>query len=664
MRLKLSSCLLFITSIMFFSCSSVSFIDLNSLKEQLHLKEFPEQKLYPEADALVLSEMHDVSLSIVGNYDIETIEKVQKVVKIYRNIEKYSSVEIFVLSGDIISDLKARTIKPDGSEVVLKSDDFHTIIGGGYDYNFYSDEKTIKFSFPAVEKNCIIEYEYRVIKLYPFVLDMWQIQSSIPKLQNIYRLTAPKILLQSKTQGGAGWTWKYKTYNCYVPRPEYQENSDQGSGSYNQTDSFTWEQNDIPAFEVEPMMPPRSDYLQYIKFAPAHWENWNNVSDWYYNSLFKPELIISDEISNKAKELTKDCTDEADKIISISKFVQSIRYVAIELGQGGLIPSTPQKVLNHKYGDCKDKSILLIGLLKNININAKPVLVLTSDEGHINRSFPSWNFNHMIVKATTKDGKDFWIDPAINHCIPGDLSYQCKNVDVLVLNDDGTSQIETTPNGTFNDNVEDINIKINIADTDSTNLDISIKFKGEYNIEKRQFFAEKTKAEMLKYCKSLISDKYLNAEVKDYAISNIDSSSSDLKLSFIMKVPNPIEKQGDFNFLDIDPFQLSKGWEWLGSDKRKYDIEFDYPYTITKSIEVTIPGNKFQIKNLPPTSSANEGSLYYSKGYELLDKNKFVIKEKFSVTEKNINVKNYLNARKFIDGLKTRQNEKVILTSK
>lgn len=55
--------------------------------------------------------------------------------------------------------------------------------------------------------------------------------------------------------------------------------------------------------------------------------------------------------------MTDGCSSETRKIEKIFDFVQSLRYVAIELGQGGYVPSRPGVVLRRMYGDCKDKSM-------------------------------------------------------------------------------------------------------------------------------------------------------------------------------------------------------------------------------------------------------------------------------------------------------------------
>jgi hypothetical protein len=88
------------------------------------------------------------------------------------------------------------------------------------------------------------------------------------------------------------------------------------------------------------MRPAYTNYLKYVKFAPSNWKSWDDISNWYYIKLYKPKVIITDRINNKAKELTQNCSNEIEKLFD---YVQSIRYVAIELGRGGIIPNSPEK---------------------------------------------------------------------------------------------------------------------------------------------------------------------------------------------------------------------------------------------------------------------------------------------------------------------------------
>ena len=95
-----------------------------------------------------------------------------------------------------------------------------------------------------------------------------------------------------------------------------------------------------------------------------------------------------------AAELTKGKTTRDDKLKALFEFVaDDIRYVNYVSGEWWL-PNRPQQLLARRQGDCDDKAILLITLLKAVGIEATEVLVQTRYTGaalaaHVDRRRPS-----------------------------------------------------------------------------------------------------------------------------------------------------------------------------------------------------------------------------------------------------------------------------------
>ena len=125
----------------------------------------------------------------------------------------------------------------------------------------------------------------------------------------------------------------------------------------------------------------------------------------------RPELdkwIASDE---QNKLLFQDIINK--KILAEAlRFVQSdIRYVSISIGTNSHRPYAPAVVLHRRYGDCKDKSALLVTILRDLGINAKPVLVSVSYRKGFGDWLPSPKlFDHAIVRVEL-DGRQYWLDP-------------------------------------------------------------------------------------------------------------------------------------------------------------------------------------------------------------------------------------------------------------
>ena len=89
----------------------------------------------------------------------------------------------------------------------------------------------------------------------------------------------------------------------------------------------------------------------------------------------------------------------SEQIARIHEFVaRDIRYVSMsELGHA-VTPHSVASTLSSRYGDCKDKSAVLFHLLKQIGVDAYPVLVATERSDSSRLVIPGMRyFDHMVV---------------------------------------------------------------------------------------------------------------------------------------------------------------------------------------------------------------------------------------------------------------------------
>jgi hypothetical protein len=650
-------CIVLAASFFFASCSSGNFLDYKKVAEKYNLPKSVEPGDYPEDDGVVLLSITDINMELYS-HSITTEETVHKMKKLFKNIEKYAFVEIDVYDSEKLDKISARTIKADGTSIVIKPEEFYESTGKGDESVFYSDKKTIKFTFPSVEKNCIIEYEYTKTKSFPFMTDVWYIHNSLPTLVNTYTLSIPKILMEPRLNGGAGWNWNYKTHNYFLDNPVVDAETtlkDLGKEKV----IYRWSLKNVEPFKEEVLMPPTDDYIGYVKFAPSDWKQWKDISEWYYKRYFEPQLIITSDIRDLALKLTSGTENKNEKIRRLYDYVKKIRYVAISLGSGSIKPNAPAEILKKQYGDCKDKSILLISLLKAVDIDSKPVLVLTSDEGHIDPNFPSWNFNHMIVQASGTDKEKYWLDPTAKYTTFGTLPSACEDINVLVLNADYTSQIETTTGSKAEDNIREFSLKLDLKDGGSADFNAEIKFHGTSNSNIRYSIEDKTDKELKEYCKSLIADEFTNTEITNCEISDLDSLSSVYCLKFKGSAGNIVQNQGDLVLVASDPFKFFENTSWLLKDKRDYPIKFDYPFSLNKIITINLPSG-YSVRNLPGKMIEVTGDLDYSKDVSKKD-NSIVLNEKFRMGNSIIPASKYDETKTFFEAIKNRYGQKIIL---
>ena len=79
---------------------------------------------------------------------------------------------------------------------------------------------------------------------------------------------------------------------------------------------------------------------------------------------------------------------------------KEIRYVSFSEAEHAYLPHSIDDTLHNKFGDCKDKSVLLLALLSELGYEAYPVLVATYMQKPEALALPSRaHFDHMVVCA-------------------------------------------------------------------------------------------------------------------------------------------------------------------------------------------------------------------------------------------------------------------------
>ena len=157
------------------------------------------------------------------------------------------------------------------------------------------------------------------------------------------------------------------------------------------------------------------DYTHWGYLSLSSLERWSEVVDWAM-PIFEGEYPLPDRIEEELARIRLEFDTPEAQITAAIRFVQDeIRYVGIEIGAGGWVPRSPSEVVELGYGDCKDKSLLLVRMIRALGGEAHLVLA------HMNRGFkldevaPSPSaFNHMIVRIGL-NGEFYWLDPTSSH---------------------------------------------------------------------------------------------------------------------------------------------------------------------------------------------------------------------------------------------------------
>lgn len=169
-----------------------------------------------------------------------------------------------------------------------------------------------------------------------------------------------------------------------------------------------FEERDLAAVELEPLLPRGAIPLRWLQFS--EFADWGEVARWA-DGLFPADEPLPPELVPLVQRWLR-LPSRSEQASQALQWVQNeIRYYSVSLGESSHRPHAPAEVLRNRYGDCKDKSFLLMRVLQSLGIPARAVLAsLASPQGPGKVLASPLAFDHVVVRATI-DGRDVYLDP-------------------------------------------------------------------------------------------------------------------------------------------------------------------------------------------------------------------------------------------------------------
>jgi hypothetical protein len=275
---------------------------------------------------------------------------------------------------------------------------------------------------PGVDVGAVVICESEEL-LRPYIQEtVWRIQSSIPMVFEALEVDLPPGRAHSEA-----WH-RYPGVKPVEVAPNH----------------WRWEIKDMPELDLRDI-PSRPEWSALAGRMSVQWgdaaldgkENqWRALGQQYTNlEAHRPDP--SAEITAKTQELIAGAPDFYSKLSRITEYIQeNIRYFVIMRGIGGWQAHPAADIYRNRYGDCKDKTTLLISMLQAASIHGVYVLV---DHRRlvVDPEDPSFFGDHMItaieippdvqdprLKAIVKamDGKQYLIfDPTDERTPVGNL---------------------------------------------------------------------------------------------------------------------------------------------------------------------------------------------------------------------------------------------------
>lgn len=485
-----------------------------------------------------------------------------------------------------------------------------------------------------VRNGDIIEYSYTVKGFNPIHKDFYSASFNVdtgqPMGKMFIELTSKKPL-------------KYKVFN----NNDFSLKETKQNGNH----VYTIKRENVEAFKYEDGTPVWEITSGYVSIS--NYKSWEDVINWG-TKLFKVNGKLSPSLHKKINEIKRNNATDSDKISATLNFVQNeIRYLGLESGIGAYKPFSPNKVFKQRYGDCKDKSLLMVTMLRNMGIEAYPMLVNTYLKETIKKLQPAAeHFNHCVVKVKDGKGTELWYDPTITN--QGGSHDKVTFPDYrygLVLKEENTSFDDIFP---FHDNLVEItdNYVINKEGKGGT-LEITSAYYDGQADNMRSFFKNNSISTIKKeyeryYAKYFNNIKSVkNPEFTDDIKKNIFRIKESYTIDSLWK-PSIVENQVVAEFF---PYSIIDLLSMPTKLERKSSYALSYPATRNHTINITLPeewdmqSNRFSI---------NSPTIYYDKDFTYdRDAKKVTLEHSFKTQKDFVSPKEFKRFFKDLNGLDT-----------
>jgi hypothetical protein len=457
-----------------------------------------------------------------------------------------------------------------------------------------TDQLTVtKITLPNVQEGVIIEYSYKVVSDFDTNIPSWEFQKSIPVAWSELRLDIPTFYqFRFLTQGYEPFYIKNESPNSI--------NFIGMEGNINST-AHRMVVKAAPAIKEEPFMTTIDDYVTKIEFeiAAYHPQNapsksfsitWNDMSQALlgydsFGKLLKSDGMLRD-VANTIKATHKDTVGRINAAYS---YIQSH---VVWNGVSSLYGSdTRKKVFESKMGNSADINLTLVALLRELNLNANPVILSTREHGRILFSHVlEKKFNYVI--AHIKLGQvAMLLDATEPLSYAGQIPIRCLNGQGrLIVNGENDKWVplvsadkkEVLQSGVFR-----------LLKNGDLEGELSITYKGYTAHEKRILLAKGGEA---KYQETLMKE-YPNWQIKSIKFTDVATLSEPLNAVISLRMKE-VATVGQDKIYFNPMFDLRHEKNPFQSSSRKFPIDFATPLTELYTIQIILPDG-YIIEELP-----------------------------------------------------------------
>jgi len=499
--------------------------------------------------------------------------------------EKVSTVDIVTFRKDTaVTDIAARTIKPDGSIVEMNKDaiqDRNILRAGGISVRAKS------FTLPAVEPGSIIEYRYREIAFKENIFYLrGHFQHEVPVQKSIF-------FIRPLSRDIVPFQMGLRVFNCEPSKVKLENN---GFNSISL--------DNVPAFESEPYMPAEADVRPWILIYYA--EDSKREPDKYWQkqgkeayTAFKNAQRLNNEIKAAAAKAVSGASSDDQKVVALITWLrQNMRELfsstVTDAERGKIIQSMPKtrrrtstEVFESGIGTSDELNTLFAALAQSAGLDARPALVSSRNDLAFHPNLPEVHFLNSIDMAVKIGANWKLFDVSMRELPPDMISWKEEGVKALVTDSKSPTFIDS-PVSPPEASQSARNGKFRLSADGTLEGDVKLSYTGHRAAERRQGRIGEPNEKLVESFKESLVRLYPGAEFSAITVANMDESSKPLEYSYHIKMPNYAQRTGRRLFFAPLYFQRT-ATPMFSAGERKHDIHIPFAWKETDDISIQLP---------------------------------------------------------------------------
>jgi len=608
------------------------------------LMKAPKQEQYPDHDSAMLLDLGRIVIKPDGT----TVSEFRETHKLFNERARDRAEVSFGYSAsyETIDIVQARTVRKDGRVQDVKPSEIRRE-SGFQEFALYDDSKTVGFSLPGIEDDCVIDYTYRKTSkpMMPgHFMEHWTFTGFEPSLHSRLEVQAPASL-----------KLEFKLHNGDL-QPTMTTSPDGKAMTY------LWEMRDIKPVESEPDMPPMSEVTMWLEISNG--AQWQDLARWFW-SLAKPQFVATAPIRATVEKLIAGKQTDEEKAAALYDFVtKRVRYVGLEFGVSAFKPHAAAQVHEKLYGDCKDKTGLLITMLGVVGIKAYPVLLDTSLQSKPGEQLPSIGaFDHCIALAEI-GGKRLWLDGTAETTPYGEIPAGDRGSEGFVIRD-GVGTFETIPKFSPAENGGSVKMTFALRADGGAELEIDTAMMG-YLAEGMRASLQALPAQKVKEVMQQMAQAFgRGVTLKDYKLPDFNAAAGEKSLKLSLSAKEWSKRVGGLLLVPLSTGSSRFiGRSPYTKETRRWPIVMDEATRFGYELVVTLPDG-YAVEESPTDSDLSNALVKFKRTVaKSADGNSLTLRGSFETREGRLPASDYAAVKALFDAIFKANEEQLVLRRK